>query len=695
MRRIARPAIIVIAGALITFCMLAAIATYQGMSAIDDPDYAFSWTDARNWFLSEFASLWLGVELWFWYDVLQPIWHIVVPLLWAALIAAIAYCFYWLATAQKRADQKKDAKCKASDQRELERLGSTVDARAEKIDEIFDDRITSIQVDVDVPEVRCVVSRELSAMSPREREALRTAYHLQNLGMLPSINFYAIRLSLVYAQGKGTVFTDNDSRYSKGTYGSINEAVEKRSGALAVEPAVDSALRDLTANLKHQPDHPVLKRLSSRLFGDGGDMLPGPPLKSAPKDAPVDGTLLLGLDPNNSDNCWYYDGEGSLITIAPPGAGKTQSQVFPNLLTWKGPAVVLDVKGEIYAQTSGWRRENVGPIYKFSPLDPVTNHCFNPLATVRSDHDYVWEDSRFLADMMIVPSKAPDPFWERSARDVLTAAIAIVCISEGETQRSIPAVLDILHGVGWKDFVDSLKAYVKIGTMARVGHSLAQMDAKLRDSVLKSAQASMSAWEGERIARATRKSDWHPLDLRSGLNPTVYICLAPNEIDSYASILRVLIAQHIRTLTSTLPERGTPSILFVLDELPRMKHMPPVEDALEIGRQYGLRLWMFIQSLGQLKKDYPNAEGMIGSCAIRMFMNPSLHDGTAKKLSEDIGYRESIVDGSRVKVVEPNVLAGPDFKDSVIVMAASAKPAKLKKYFAYDDPALTARMGSY
>ena len=33
----------------------------------------------------------------------------------------------------------------------------------------------------------------------------------------------------------------------------------------------------------------------------------------------------------------------SIVTIAPPGSGKTQCNVFPNLLTWNGPAVVLDI----------------------------------------------------------------------------------------------------------------------------------------------------------------------------------------------------------------------------------------------------------------------------------------------------------------------------------------------------------------
>jgi hypothetical protein len=49
---------------------------------------------------------------------------------------------------------------------------------------------------------------------------------------------------------------------------------------------------------------------------------------------------------------------------------------------------------------------------------------------------------------------------------------------------------------------------------------------------------------------------------------------------------------------------------------------------------------------------------------------------------------------TRVKIVEPNVLAGPDCKDLVIVMAANARAAGLRKYSAYEDDALKARMGT-
>lgn len=208
---------------------------------------------------------------------------------------------------------------------------------------------------------------------------------------------------------------------------------------------------------------------------------------------------------------------------------------------------------------------------------------------------------------------------------------------------------------------------------------------------------------GEEIEAASVKSDWTPLDLRKGTRPgeypTVYLCFNLGEIESFRSVLRVLVGQHINILTSGPPPPRTnpprPPILFLLDELPQLQNMPPVEQALVVGAGYGIKLWMFTQDIGQLKKAYENADGMVGNCGVRMYMNPDMGDGTAQKLSEDIGYRESVLDGQRVKVVEANVLAGPEFKDMVIVWARGmARPGKVRKNYSYLDPTLESRKGS-
>jgi len=610
------------------------------------------------------------------------------------LAAVIALAIWWFRGRKARERARYEKKRRPYNQNALAKFGATKEERSANIDRAFDERRQTLDFDLDEVDIKCSLSRSIAVMSPREREALRAAYHLYNLGRLGTeSNFFLIRFGIIYGDGKATIHGDGKFPLDRPNIKSLGDALR-----WYAEGNNTDAMISLVLNWLQKPqnnDDPVIAKLLSRLRGDGGDLKPGPPLKSAARGAAANGALILGLDERQPETCWFYDGEGSLITVAPPGAGKTQCQVLPNLLLWKGAAVVLDVKGEIYEQTSRYRRENVGPVYKFSPLDPESSHGYNPLALVRADPDYLWEDARFLADMMIVPSGAKDPFWENRARDVLTAAIARVCVKEDIAKRSMADVLDILHGVGWDEFVTYLGARVDFRAMSRAGHSLAGMEPKTRDGVLQSALSSMSAWDGERIARATRKSDWSPHDLQGEQKPTIYICLRPNEVDSYISVLRVFIAQHIRALTSVkMPARGAHPILFMLDELPRLRHMPPVEEALEIGRQYGMRLWLFAQSLGQLGEAYPNADGMIGGCAVRMFMNPSLHDETAKKISDDIGMQDSIADGTRVKVVEPNVLAGPDYRDLVIVMAANAKAARLKKYFAFEDEALMARMGS-
>ncbi len=78
---------------------------------------------------------------------------------------------------------------------------------------------------------------------------------------------------------------------------------------------------------------------------------------------------------------------------------------------------------------------------------------------------------------------------------------------------------------------------------------------------------------------------------------------------------------------------------------------------------------------------------------MRIYMNPSAHDGTAKRLSEELGFVESIIDDSRKLMVEPSDLTGPDYADSQIVLARNTRPARLRKVFAWQDQAFKQRMG--
>lgn len=547
---------------------------------------------------------------------------------------------------------------------------------------------------VGLAHVTFVVSRNLAGMDNREREYLRIMELLNSAAGGTNTWYQAQRIALVSGDGKGmrselqwvgsSRFDGNYEKSISVAYGTVDQTV--------------NAIQQHIAYLDQLPDLPpayrsIVEEAKSRISPSGGGAWLKPAKIAGTVFAPTGvHPLYIGSFPDGS--LLSYSGDGSMVTIAPPGSGKTQCNVFPNLLTWGAPAIVLDISGDIYEHTAAWRAANVGPVYKFSPLDPEDSHKYNPLTFVRQEPDFIWEDSRLLAELMIVPSGAADPFWENEARTVLTSAIAYVCYANPPAERPMYAVLDVLFGgKPWDDMILGLKMAIDVRVMTQHATSLSSMNEKTLSSVLQTARSSLGAWTGERVARVTARSDWNPLDLRGGTNPTIYICVRPNEVEAYLSLLRVFIGQHIRVLTGgPVPSRDAPPILVMLDELPRLRYMAPVDEALNIGRKYGLRLWLFAQSVGQFQTAYPNADGMLGSCAVRIFMNPGGADGLAERLSEELGYVDSLNDNSRRRMVEAAELAGPSYKDRQIVVAMGTKPAVVRKDFAFAHAELSRRM---
>ena len=545
-----------------------------------------------------------------------------------------------------------------------------------------------------------VVSRSLAGLDNREREYLRIIELLNSANNGTVEGYWDVRTALIWGDGKGTlsnwqIWEAPRKAGEEAVWGSQASTIAR--AVVTVDQAINwtqerinvlAGMPDASAEVRQVVDE-ARDRISPT--GDSGWQKP----------SQIAGTVFapssefpLQIGSLSDGSRLSYSGDGSMVTVAPPGSGKTQCHVFPNLLTWMGPAIVLDISGDIYEHTANWRAQHVGPVYKFSPLEPEDSHKYNPLTFVRQDPDFLWEDARLLAEMMIVPAMSADPFWENEARTVLTAAIAYVCYSNPPAERPMHAMLDVLFGgKPWDDMILGLRMAIDVRVMTQHATSLSSMNEKTLSSVLQTARSSLSAWSGERIGRATARSDWNPMDLRSGTNPTIYISIRPNEVEAYLSLLRVFIGQHIRVLTGgPVPPRDAPPILIMLDELPRLRYMAPVDEALNIGRKYGLRLWMFAQSVGQLQTAYENADGMLGSCAVRIYMNPSGADGLAERLSEELGYVDSLNDNSRRRMVEAAELAGPSYKDRQIVLGMGAKPVIVSKDFAWRHPDLAARM---
>lgn len=71
------------------------------------------------------------------------------------------------------------------------------------------------------------------------------------------------------------------------------------------------------------------------------------------------------------------------LVVAPTGRGKGVGFVIPNLLTYRGSAVVLDVKGENFRETALHRQTMGDRVFRFAPTDwDKPTHRYNPLQRI-------------------------------------------------------------------------------------------------------------------------------------------------------------------------------------------------------------------------------------------------------------------------------------------------------------------------
>jgi type IV secretion system protein VirD4 len=551
--------------------------------------------------------------------------------------------------------------------------------------------------------MRFVLLRNIKTLKRQDLESLRFAYVGYNRGLVSEEKFYTYRITAIYEDGK----TDPSEieyigllafwhkRKTRGEIERARGAVQGFARENCTENLHQQTLAEIQALAMKYPQDEFYADMLRRFLEGSRWLGVGDIRKSAfaEPEVPTPYSQQLGmLDGTNV--MLRYSGDGSILTIAPPGSGKTTCNVVPNLLRWPGAAVLLDVKGEIYDLTSR-HRSTIGPVIKFSPLDPEKSQCYNPLAFVRRESFYVWEDASNAANMMLVPGQGGDKnkFFEDSARDILTAIIADLAFWNRPEDRPMSKVLSILNRNGWDEFLDRLRKNPDVNAMQDLGVSLAKEHPETLSNILSFARSSMNSWKGERIAYVTKRSDWHPNDLRNGKHPTIYICINSEDIETYASLLRVFVAQHINVLMSQkVSTPGQEPILFCLDEFPRLGGMKPIEKALETGRGYGLRMWLFAQNFGQIENAYANAKGLMENCLVRTFMNPTV--ASAALIAEEIG-KEGVAEGAdKQSTVSAQELAGPVFKNLQIVVGQSSKPAKVRKLPYYKDPELNARVGS-
>jgi len=310
-----------------------------------------------------------------------------------------------------------------------------------------------------------------------------------------------------------------------------------------------------------------------------------------------------------------YNGGGHLLTVAATRSGKGVGTIMPNLLNYAHSVVVTDPKGENYYVTSRYRRETLhqqvmtlDPFGLTRKLHPDAAWAFNPLDMIDLQEENYVEMAMMMADMMVVRrSNAADIHWNLEARALLYALILYVASYKNRARRNLIEVRRLLT-LQTTELDKILNNQMLRSTVEQVcegaGRILQKADRE-RSGVFSTAQSHTHFLSSPSMQRVLTETNIDLCRLPEG-SMSLYLVLPREYLSTFAPWLRLMITCCYHVCSSNAMERGQTGkrVLFLLDEFANLGYMENIKEAVSLGAGYGISLWLVLQDLAQLRREY-------------------------------------------------------------------------------------------
>ena len=338
-----------------------------------------------------------------------------------------------------------------------------------------------------------------------------------------------------------------------------------------------------------------------------------------------------------------FGGSEHVLVEAPTRSGKGTGIVIPNLLTWQGSVVVLDVKRENFDASAGFRAHYGQQVFLFNPTDRQARTArYNPLAYIdRSDPDDVIIELQKIATMLFVAPERREAFWANGARTGF-AGVGAWLAETSDEPLTMGAIYRYLTEGDARSFFKKELADpgLALSTACRTALSdfAGGSDNSFAD-IKKTITNVLGLWLNPLVDAATAASDFDLRDLRKR-QISIYLGVSPDELDRIAPLYNLLFQQLIDLNVRELPDDTAPvPVLVILDEFARLGRASVIASAFSYVAGYGIRLLPVIQSRSQLRGVYGEhvADEIVANCGVEVAFTPK-ELRVANELSDRIGY---------------------------------------------------------
>lgn len=388
------------------------------------------------------------------------------------------------------------------------------------------------------------------------------------------------------------------------------------------------------------------------------------------------------LDEDGTLHYLRHNGPEHILTYAPTRSGKGVGLVLPTLLSWPHSAVITDLKGELWAMTSGWRKMHANnAVIRFEPATSTGSARWNPIDEIRIGADHEVGDVQNLATLIVDPDgKGLETHWQKTSQALLVGLIlhAIYKLKHEGQSATFPNIDRLLVDPN-TSIADLLTEMTQYPHVDGVNHPV--INASARDmidrpeeeagSVLSTLKSYLALYRDPVVAHNVSASDFCIKDLMHHAHPvSLYIVTQPNDKTRLRPLVRLMMNMIVRLLADKMefeqvlgapPKRrgpfgkwmralqGTPYVrakktyqhrlLGMIDEFPSLGKLDILQESLAFVAGYGIKFYLICQDINQLKSresGYGPDETITSNCHIQNAYPPNRIE-TAEHLSKLTG----------------------------------------------------------
>jgi type IV secretion system protein VirD4 len=314
-------------------------------------------------------------------------------------------------------------------------------------------------------------------------------------------------------------------------------------------------------------------------------------------------------------------GQLSVMLSAPTRSGKGVGVVIPNLLNWPDSVVVLDIKGENYEITAGYRAAHGQAVYAFSPFDAdARSHRWNPLSVVRTSALHRVGDLLAIGQVFFPNDgggTSSEAFFNDQARN-LFLALGLLLLETPDLPRTIGEMLRQSSGKGQplKEHLSGVIAQRCKGSKPLTDECIDALQRLLSNSdnplssIVATFNAPLIVFADAVVDAATSADDFRLEDVRRR-RMSIYVRIPPNRLANARPLLALFFSQLVNLNTQVLPEHdATLKVQCLLgnDEFAAMGPVRAISSAAAFLAAYNLRLLTVVQAMSQLDTLYGDKE---------------------------------------------------------------------------------------